>query len=387
MDIQSKKGIIFFALASIGAFFSNGIIISTLPLIKNDFFANDSQVAMLISGYGISYVLTQSFFGYLSDKYGRKPLLIFSLTFEGIFMLFGTFAPSLFILILFRILSGVGGSALIPSAIGYIGEWTLFKVRGSSIGILQTIAIIETVISIPLGALIGEYYGWRYCFLFVGVLCLIGGIIYFIFLKEKKIEKEKIFFKEFLNAKLFILIAITISLAFSLTTVVILFPSYMQFLGKTPFISALYLLPTGIGIVIGAIYGGILLDKIGRTLPLIIGAGLFPFYFLIPFFVESYFLFLVLFALGFGSGFVLTSLLTIIADKNCLRGYSSGVIMTAMWIGFAVGTQTLSLAKDFYNNYNIIFFISGIVGIFGFGFSLVNKNKNSIKEKNAGDEI
>jgi MFS family permease len=164
------------------------MILPLLPGIAKTFGASDIIIGILISANAFTALIFGPIWGRLSDKYGRKPLLIISQlgTFAG-FIILGI-SDSLAIIFLSRILDGVFGGQF-PIIRAYITDITTPKTRSSEIGKIT----VGMALGMILGPLIGGFLGalnWRYPPFLASIVSAISIIMTFKVLVES-MPKER----------------------------------------------------------------------------------------------------------------------------------------------------------------------------------------------------
>jgi MFS family permease len=131
-----------------------------------------------LSNVGLSYVLGASLaatalggviFGILSDRYGRKSVLQWTILTYSVGTFLCGFAPSLEILLVFRIITGLGVGGEWATGQTYVGETFPPKMRGRYGAMMQTGAPFGIVLASLIGGFVAPEIGWRLCF-FLSVL-------------------------------------------------------------------------------------------------------------------------------------------------------------------------------------------------------------------------
>jgi len=108
-------------------------------------------------------------FGILSDRYGRKPVLQWTILTYSIGTFFSGMAGSFGLLMVFRILTGLGVGGEWGTGQTYVGETFPAKVRGRYCAMMQTGAPLGIALASIVGGLISPMIGWRACF-FISLL-------------------------------------------------------------------------------------------------------------------------------------------------------------------------------------------------------------------------
>ncbi len=175
-----------FAAALINSI-SFGIVIPILPnLIKamsgGDTAAASTWNALFASVWGLMQFVCGPVLGALSDRYGRRPVLLISIF--GLFgdFLFMAFAPTLGWLFLGRVLNGITASSF-STANAYVADIAPPQGRARLFGLLGSAFGVGFIIGPTLGGLLGEH-NLRLPFLAGAGLCLINGLYGLLVLPE-----------------------------------------------------------------------------------------------------------------------------------------------------------------------------------------------------------
>ncbi|NEO42036.1 MAG: MFS transporter [Moorea sp. SIOASIH] len=112
-----------------------GIVIPLLPFYAKSFGASASTITLLFSVYALASFVTTLFLGSLSDRVGRRPLLLLSLAGSAIAYLWFALANSLITLFLARALAGAMSYSIVIAQ-AYVGDITTPENRSKGMGIL-----------------------------------------------------------------------------------------------------------------------------------------------------------------------------------------------------------------------------------------------------------
>ena len=164
-----------------------GIIIPVIPkLIKELINADVSEAAKYGGWLTFAYAFTQFVFapivGGLSDKFGRRPIILISLFGFAIDYLFLAIAPTILWLFVGRIVAGVTGAS-ITTASAYIADVSTPENRAKNFGMIGAAFGLGFVIGPVIGGLLGQY-GSRVPFVAAGVLCFLNFLYGFFVLPE-----------------------------------------------------------------------------------------------------------------------------------------------------------------------------------------------------------
>lgn len=164
-----------------------GLIIPVFPkLIEQLIHGNLSQASQWGGWLTFAYALMQFLFapvlGNLSDQYGRRPVLLFSLLGFGIDYLFLAFAPTIGWLFVGRIIAGITGAS-ITTATAYIADISNDENRAKNFGMIGAAFGLGFIIGPVMGGILGEY-GARVPFLVAAGLALLNALYGFIILPE-----------------------------------------------------------------------------------------------------------------------------------------------------------------------------------------------------------
>lgn len=165
------------------------IILPFLPYYALEFGASPLVVGLILSSFSVFQFISAPIIGKLSDKYGRKPLLMISQfsTFVG-FIILG-FANSLFMIFLSRVVDGLFGSNMTLSN-AYVTDITKGKDRAKAFAYLGVVFSIGFFIGPAVGGFLAVIDYSIPSFLAAG-MTLISIILTFLLLKETvKVEKE-----------------------------------------------------------------------------------------------------------------------------------------------------------------------------------------------------
>ena len=145
--------ILFFTLVVIMLGF--GLIIPILPFLVEDFGGGGFAMGSLMAVYSLMQFIFSPFWGDLSDRYGRKPLLLMGTVGNGLTMIGFGLSGNLWMLFLFRALGGILSSATLPTAMAFIGDSTSEKDRGGGMGLVGAAMGVGMVLGPGIGGMMG----------------------------------------------------------------------------------------------------------------------------------------------------------------------------------------------------------------------------------------
>lgn len=174
-----------------------GIIIPVIPKLIEELIQGDISDASvyggwLMSSYALVQFLCAPLLGGLSDKFGRRPVLLASLFGFGIDYLFLSFAPTITWLFVGRIIAGVMGASFTTGA-AYIADISTPEKRAQNFGLIGAAFGLGFIIGPVLGGLLGSM-GSRVPFMAAAGLSLINWLYgYFILPESLKPENRRPF--------------------------------------------------------------------------------------------------------------------------------------------------------------------------------------------------
>jgi len=158
--------------------------------IKKELGFSDVEVSFILGASLAATAIGGVIFGFLSDKYGRKKVLQWTILTYSIGTFLSGFSGSVFMLLIFRIITGLGVGGEWGTGQTYIGETFPPKMRGRYGAFMQTGAPIGIALASIIGGYIAPEIGWRLCF-FVSILPAILVMIIRKHLPESDIWEER----------------------------------------------------------------------------------------------------------------------------------------------------------------------------------------------------
>jgi EmrB/QacA subfamily drug resistance transporter len=164
------------AIVLIGTFMvilDTSIVNVALPQIGADFHTI-SGVEWIVTAYLLAVGVSMMATGWFADRFGRKWVFVISLALFTAGSLLCALSPNLEFLVLFRVLQGVGGGALMPLAMAMIYELFEPTERGRALGYFGIAAMAAPAIGPVLGGTVVSSVGWRWLFLINVPIGLVG---------------------------------------------------------------------------------------------------------------------------------------------------------------------------------------------------------------------
>ena len=156
-----------------------GLIIPVIPKLIEELIQGGISKASFYGGLlTFTFAFMQFFFspmlGALSDKYGRRPIILISLFGSGLDYLFLSFAPTLALLFVGRAISGITGAS-ITTATAYIADVSTTETRAKNFGMVGAAFGLGFIIGPVIGGLLGTL-GSRVPFMAAAGLCFVNWI-------------------------------------------------------------------------------------------------------------------------------------------------------------------------------------------------------------------
>ena len=157
---QPQAGIRFILVTVFLDVLGIGLIIPVLPALVGEFTTSRDLQSYWYGALSATYGVTQFFcaplLGALSDRFGRRPVLLISIFGLGVNFLLTAIAPSLWIMLIARVIGGATGASL-SVANAYVADVTPPEARGKSFGILGAAFGLGFIVGPMMGGLLGSY--------------------------------------------------------------------------------------------------------------------------------------------------------------------------------------------------------------------------------------
>lgn len=176
-----------------------GVVIPIIPLLSKNFGASAFQTGLLMSIYSLMQFMFSPFWGRLSDKWGRRPILLFCLLGEALSYILFAWARSFEALFAARLLAGFFGAS-ISTASAYISDITPKNERSKGMALIGAAFGLGFVVGPALGGLLSiwgssissaPHFNTTFTFYWVAGLCFATFLFGLKYLKESLSEKSE----------------------------------------------------------------------------------------------------------------------------------------------------------------------------------------------------
>ena len=299
-------------IAAIAAFivpFSNTIYNPNIAVIQEDFGTSYTLIAATISAYTLMMALSQLIHGPLSDRFGRKRILLPGLIVYIIANILMYFSWDVYSLIAFRVLQAIGVSTTVVVGAAVISDIFPRERRGRAMGTYTFVLLVGPTIGPVVGGVLADAFGWRSIFIFLTIVGSLMALVVYKLLPET-LQKPH---KSHALAALALLkdskTAATCLLGAAVFASIYIFATFLPIVFHESYgLSSTYIglafLLSGIMLLAGTFIGGRLSDKIDRKKVFISGAFIaFISVLLSAFWADALYPLIAAYALfGFGTG-------------------------------------------------------------------------------------
>ena len=368
------------------------MILPMAPYIADDFDIEYFLMGIVLSVNAIFSFIFGPLLGKLSDKYGRKPLLLISQagTFSGFLML--AFSNSIWMIIISRIVDGVFGGNF-PIAKAIIGDEVPPKDRSIQMANVGVAHVLASLIGPALGGILYDIGGILFPGLFAAGLSVFTMIIT-IFILEETWPKSKRQQPHKMKTRIIIKIRKNKGAMFYLTLFGFHSASFMVAMSSLALFAKIVFgmesSEIGMLLMISGIFRATIrftlfkpaINKLGENNAILLGLGMFLVSFLIVGFSVSVIMFFILiliisFAASLTRGPLNSKISQSVSprEQGKINGYSSGLDSFSQIIGPLIGYFMLSFFAPYF-----LSFVIGTIALVPFlmGFKKIEKKKSSM---------
>lgn len=180
--------------------FSTDIYLASMPVIRHVFDTTVVNVQLTLSLFFVAFAFCQLVWGPLSDRYGRKPILIIGLVIFVVGSLFCALSRNITQLIVSRVIQAVGASSGIVMSMAIARDFFPEEKLARILAIMVSITMIAPLIAPVVGSYLLIHIGWQANFYFLaayGLALLLGS--YFLH-ETHQAPKSILSFREWLHA-------------------------------------------------------------------------------------------------------------------------------------------------------------------------------------------
>ena len=370
-----------------------GVISPLLPIFAKNLNITVSSIGFAVSIFAFARLLFNFPIGIITDKIGRRPLLILGPLINAFGIILTGYSNNLMMLLFARFISGIGHGMYTLAALAYISDISDDSNRARFIGMNQAALLSGVAIGPAIGGILAELYGIRMPFYFIGIIVALASFYSAMRLPETLVkQKEKkaanINTKKIPSAKNLIikLIKSMEFVSIGLVTIAIFLTRQGSRHTIIPLLAVTKLnISTGmIGIIftvqaimhlIVLIPASFLADQYGRRkviLPSLIAAGFCLLLYTFSGSLFSFILVSILISLSMALAGPAPAAYVVDISPKEITGIAMSLYRTAGDIGFVIGPPILGLIADKYSletsleiNSVLLFIVAIIFFIFG----------------------
>jgi len=370
---------VYFELVLVGFILVMGMSLSAafLPIFANDLDPSGVLVGFVVSAWFFSRIFMELPSGVLSDRLGRRKLLVIGLGLATVGALMCSLASSVYLLIVGRALWGLGTALFFMSNTALILDLVEPSARGRALGTFQGMEFIGSFMGAPIGGFMAGIIGYRQVFTLAFILILGSFSVAFISkgLRQVRVETNResnLPLREVLSSVGSWGLTVTYVNSFSRMFIMqgvksTVLPLYLnhELSISVELIGIIMGLRT-LGHIVATVSSGHFSDRLGRKPMIILGLAVegisLYLYSRLPFLEPLLF---VGFLEGFGGGMILTSLIVLLYEgtPTGLKGGGLGMYRTFMDVGGFVGPPVFMLIFSSMGSYAAFLFATAILAL------------------------
>ncbi|MCC6237355.1 MAG: MFS transporter [Dehalococcoidia bacterium] len=174
--LRENEHLVAISLSTVLVMAGQGVIAPVLPLFAREFGVGTAVIGLTLAVFGLARLILNVPLGALSDRYGRRVLLVGGPIVTAVGMVGSGFAPTIETLLVWRFVAGAGSSMYMTGAMVYLTDISTSETRARFIGTNQGALLIGTAIGPAVGGIVAEYWGLRAPFHVVGVAALFAAV-------------------------------------------------------------------------------------------------------------------------------------------------------------------------------------------------------------------
>jgi DHA1 family multidrug resistance protein-like MFS transporter len=188
--MQNKRNLVILFITLVIMMMGFGIIIPILPDLVVAFGGTGVEMGGLMAIFSLMQFLFSPMWGNLSDRFGRKPILMLGVFGNAVSMLALGLSTQLWMLFAARGLAGILSSATLPTAMAYISDSTDEKNRGGGMGVIGAAMGLGMVLGPGAGGLLSTI-SLQAPFYFAAILSLVAMLAIWLFLPESLASEDR----------------------------------------------------------------------------------------------------------------------------------------------------------------------------------------------------
>lgn len=242
---------------------SMNVFLPSLPGMARHFDTPYSTVQLAVSLYLVAIAVLQIFLGPASDRFGRRPVMLWSLALFLLGTVCATFATSIEALLFFRLVQAFSAGGIVISR-AVVRDTSNVDEAASKLGLVTMGMSLVPMVAPIIGGMLDEHFGWRATFVFAGLLGAIALGVVFADLRETNAQRSSSLFAqmrtypEILRSRRFWGYATVATLSSG---------AFFAFLGGGPFVATeiLGMKPSDYGLYYGLMSLGFLIGAFGSA--------------------------------------------------------------------------------------------------------------------------
>jgi predicted MFS family arabinose efflux permease len=167
------------------------VIAPVVPMIAAQLGVAPARLGVLVTGYGLAVGGVAVVMGPVSDRFGRRRMLLWGAVVMAVALALHARADSLGSLLAVRIFAGAGGGVLTGAAAAYVGDYFPYRRRGWANGWVMSGMAAGQILGVPLGSGLAQHWGFRAPFLAFAVTMAGAALLVWRVLPEPAVERSR----------------------------------------------------------------------------------------------------------------------------------------------------------------------------------------------------